>query len=265
MAEEKEKKAKGRVPFRWLVLVPLLFMWFILSYVLISYSFSGLVCLCLFLVVLFYDVAAWLYPKFPKFVKVVRRVFTVILCIGLLVVGITEALIIKASFGDKDGTCDYLVVLGCYVNDHGPSQTLLDRINAAYDYLTEHPNAIAVVSGGQGADEPMTEAQCMYDVLVSRGIDPDRVWMEDKATSTWENLKFSLDLIQEKTGQRPEKIGLLSSEFHLFRAGLQARDQGVEPVGIPAHTTKFTQMVNHFMREVAGVWHYILLGGKYSD
>ncbi len=264
MADHKDKK-KPRLAFRWLILIPLFLMWFLLSYVFISYSFSGLVCMCLFLIVLFYDLAAWLYPRYPKAVRVVRRVFTLLLCIGLLVVGITEAIIIRASFGNPGEECDYVVVLGCYVNERGPSQTLLDRINAAYDYLTAHPDSIAVVTGGQGPDEPMTEAQCMYNVLVDRGIDPDRVWMEGEATSTWENLKFSLDLIQEKAGQRPDRIGLLSSEFHLYRSGLQARAQGVEAVGIPAHTSKFSQMVNHFMREVAGVWHYILLGGQYSD
>ncbi len=251
--------------FRWLILIPLGLMWYALTFVFISYNFSGLVCLCLFGVVLFYDLAAWLYPKYPKYVKVVRRVFTVILCIGLLVVGITEAIIIRASFGDPGESCEYVVVLGCYVRPDGPSQTLLDRINATYDYLTEHPDVIAVVSGGQGPDEVMTEAQCMYDILVERGIDPDRVWMEEQATSTWENLKFSLDLIQERTGARPEKIGLLSSEYHLFRASLLAEAQGVETVGIPAQSTRFSQKINHFMREVAGVWHYIILGGQYSD
>ena len=104
----------------------------------------------------------------------------------------------------------------------------------------------------------------MYDHLTAMGIAADRVWMEPNATSTWENLNFSLDLIEEKTGQRPEKIGLLSSEYHLFRAKLFAKECGVEAAGIPAHTTRVSQMINHFMREVAGIWHYIILGGQYN-
>jgi uncharacterized SAM-binding protein YcdF (DUF218 family) len=110
----------------------------------------------------------------------------------------------------------------------------------------------------------MTEAQCMYEQLVMLGIDPERIWLEDKATSTWENLHFAKKLIQEKTGQTPVKIGLLSSEYHMFRAGLFADACGVESVGIPARTSRFSQRVNHFMREVAGVWHYLLLGGQYD-
>ena len=104
----------------------------------------------------------------------------------------------------------------------------------------------------------------MYDELVKLGIDPGRIWLEDKATSTWENLNFSLNLIQEKTGTRPEKIGVVSSEYHLFRASLFAKANEVGFVGIPAATSRLSQKINHFMREVAGVWHYLILGGQYD-
>ena len=190
--------------------------------------------------------------------------FSTILCIGLLVVGVTEFFILRASFGDPREHCDYAVVLGAKVRTTGPSASLWDRIYGARDYLEEHPEVIAIVSGGQGNDEPMTEAQAMYDELVKLGIDPDRLWIEDQATSTWENLNFALNLIEEKTGVRPEKIGIVSSEYHLFRASLFADACGVESVGIPARTSVFTQRINHFMREVAGVWHYLILGGQYE-
>ncbi len=100
----------------------------------------------------------------------------------------------------------------------------------------------------------------MYQELEKMGIDPNRLWMEDKASSTDENMRFSLDLIQEKTGQRPTKLAILSSEYHLFRASLMAKKLGLEFVGVPARTTRASQLINHCMREVAGVWHFILLG-----
>ena len=96
------------------------------------------------------------------------------------------------------------------------------------------------------------------------GIDKERLWMENYATSTWENLHFSLDLIEEKTGTRPGTLGVVSSEYHMYRAGLQAKDCGVEFVGIPAKTSRLSQAINHFMREIAGVWHYMILGGQYD-
>lgn len=231
-----------------------------------GYSFSALVCLCLTFIIGFYTFVPKLREKFPKFTRTVTRIFTIILCIGLLIVGITEALIIKASFGGPQETTEYLVVLGAKVRSDRPSLSLQNRIDTAYEYMMEHPDVIAVVTGGQGPDEPTTEARCMYEHLTEMGIDPSRIWMEDKATSTWENLHFSLDLIEEKTGTRPEKIAVLSSEYHLFRASLFADACNVEFVGVPAETTIWSLKINYFLREVAGVWHYILLGslgGKY--
>ena len=250
---------------RWLALLPLAGIWWLFTFYIMGYSFSALVAACLMGLILFYNLADILVKKYSKPIKVVRRMVTVILCIGLLVCGITEGLIIHASFGDPEEIVDYIVVLGAKVRPDGPSVSLQNRIDAAYGYLTTHPRTIAVVTGGKGTDEPMSEAQCMYDHLTAMGIEPDRIWMEDKATSTWENLHFSLDLIEEKTGERPAKIGLLSSEYHLFRAGLFADASGIDCVGIPASTSRLSQKINHFMREVAGVWHYILLGGQYSD
>ncbi len=234
------------------------------KFCLVGYSFSALVCLCLAGILLFYTLMPPLTLKYPKFGKGLTRLFTVLLCAGLLVVGITEAVIIKASFGDPQAQCDYLLVLGAGVHGSQPSLSLQNRIDAAYDYLTAHPDVTAVLSGGQGEGEDITEAKCMFDHLTQRGIDPSRLWLEEQAASTWENLNFSLDLIQEKTGSRPERIGVLSSEYHLFRASLFTRACGAEFIGVPAKTTKVSLRINYFMREVAGVWHYLILGGRYQ-
>ena len=248
----------------WLACAVLGALAFFLKFMVPGYSFSALVCLALIAIILFYTLMPLVGLKFPRFAKTLTRICTICLVIGLLVVGITEALILKASFGDPKEQVSYMVVLGAKVRNDGPSVSLWDRIYGAADYLEEHPDTIAIVSGGQGADEPMTEAQAMYDELIALGIDPDRVWLEEKATSTWENLTFALDLIEEKTGVRPAKLGILSSEYHLFRAGLFAGKCGVESVGIPARTSRLSQRINHFMREVAGVWHYLILGGNYD-
>lgn len=248
---------------RWLILIPLVLLILFFRFCMTGYSFTILVLCTLIGITLFYNVTDLLRSHYPKTIRTVRTVFTTLLVIGLLIVGATEALIIGASFGSPQQDCDYVVVLGAKVRPDGPSVSLLDRIHAAAAYLNAHPDTIAIVSGGQGTDEPMTEAQCMYTQLVQLGIDPERIWLEDQATSTWENLHFSLNLIEEKTGIRPQKLGVLSSEYHLFRAGLFADACGVDFVGIPATTSRLSQKINHFMREVAGVWHYLILGGQY--
>ena len=248
----------------WLLCALLGVLAFFLKFVLPGYSFSALVCLILIALIVFYTLMPLVGMQYPKLARLAKTIVTCCLAIGLLVVGITEGFIIKASFGDPKEHCDYMVVLGAKVRTEGPSVSLMDRIRAAKTYLDSHPDVIAVVSGGQGTDEPMTEARCMYEELVELGVDPQRIWIEDQATSTWENLNFSLNLIEEKTGTRPGKIGILSSEYHLFRASLFADACGVESVGIPAATSRLPQKINHFMREVAGIWHYLLLGGQYD-
>lgn len=248
----------------WLVCGVLAVLAFFLKFVAPGYGFSALVCLILIALILFYTCMPMVGLKFPRLAKTLTRICTVCLVLGLLVVAVTEVFIIRASLGDPREQVAYMVVLGAKVRDSGPSMALWERIRAAADYLEEHPDTIAIVSGGQGPDEPMTEAKAMYEELLALGIDPDRVWMEEKATSTWENLNFTLDMIEEKTGERPTKLGILSSEYHLFRAKLFAKECGVEAVGIPARTTRLSQKINHFMREVAGVWHYLILGGNYD-
>ena len=235
----------------------------IFFFALMGYSTLGLVCLGLIGLLVFYRVAARLRKKYPKPVKAVVRVFTALLCVGLVAFAITEAFIIKASFGSPAESTEYLLVLGAKVNRGGPSLALRNRIDAAFDYLTAHQDSIAILSGGQGSDEPMTEAQCMFEELVDMGIDPDRLWLEDQSTSTWENLKFTLALIEEKTGTRPGKLAIVSSEFHLFRAGLFAGDLGLETVGVPAETTLPFLKINYFIREAVAVWHYYLIGGNH--
>lgn len=234
---------------------------FFLKFCVPGYSFSALVCCGIIAVIVFYEVTRLLLPRYPKVLKPLRRVFTLCLALGLLIFGVTEAFIIGASFGDTDKPCDYFVVLGAKVREDGPSVSLWDRIYGAAEYMHSHPDAIAVVSGGQGADEPMSEGQAMYDELVKLGIDPDRIWIEDRATSTRENITFALDLIEEKTGSRPQTLGVVSSEYHLLRAELLTRECGAEFVGIPAKTSRASQLVNHMMREAAAVWEYLILGG----
>lgn len=251
-------------PLPWSICLLLAILAYFLKFHARGYGFSALVCCFLIGILGFYEVTWMLRLQHPAAIGLIRRIFTGCLAAGLLVVGITEAVIIRASFGTPNDHAQYMVVLGAKVRPTGPSASLWDRLYAAADYMTANPDVIAVVSGGQGPDEPWPEAEVMKAELVALGISEDRIWREDHATSTWENLTFSLDLIEERTGTRPEKLAVLSSEYHLFRASLFARACHVDFVGVPARTSRASQAVNHFMREVAGVWHYLILGGQYD-
>ena len=112
------------------------------------------------------------------------------------------------------------IVLGAQVKPWGPSAYLQQRINAAEKYLDEHPNASAVVSSGQGDDEPTSEAQCIYDTMVNDNGDAKRIYREDKANDTDENLRFSLEIIRENDLE-PD-IAIVTDSYHQLRAKLIA-------------------------------------------
>lgn len=258
-------KKRNEILSALLSCVPFAAVGYVCKYVVAGYSFTAFVCLGIIGVILFYTFMPMIGVKFPAFAAAATRLFTAVLVLGILAAGITEYFILDASFGTKGKQVDYAVVLGAKVRTDGPSVSLQDRINGAYSYLQANPNVIAVVSGGQGADEHMTEARCMFDELTAMGISPDRIWLEERSSNTGENLTFSLDVIQEKTGTRPTTVGVVSSEYHLLRAGMIAKRCGVECVGIPARTSRVTQLINHCMREVAAVWKYAILGGNGND
>lgn len=203
----------------------------------------------------------WLLRKHHKKAgTILLAVFYTLGCIGITACVWVGVLVGNASKGSPDTPCQYMIVLGAGINGSTPSRSLQDRIDAAYAYLTEHPQVQCIVSGGQGPGENLTEAQCMYDHLTAMGIDGSRIWLEDRSTSTLENIEFSLNVVEEKTGSRPDTAGILSSEYHLYRAGLFAKQQGLTAVGIPARTYWRHLFVSYFVREIFAVLYYSILG-----
>lgn len=223
-------------------------------------AFLGLVAFGLAAIALCYRILHLFSCKYKKVIRICSMVLTILLIVGFLVVCVTGAFVGSATSGDRRDDLSYIVVLGAKVNGTAPSRTLRERIDAAAAYLHENPNTIAVVSGGQGSDEGISEAQCIYNGLVQRGVASERIWLEDRATSTWENLNFSLELIQDKAGSRPEEIGLVTSDFHLYRGKLFAKKCGIQAYGISGRTENRLYFFNYYLREIAGVWHYIIFG-----
>ena len=188
--------------------------------------------------------------KHPVLIAIAAMLAMILL--AFLVTGV----VIMAKARGSSGQFRYLLVLGTTVEGTEPSSMLADRIHGAYAYLEAHPDVICIVSGYQSGKGEISEAECMYRELVELGIDESRIWMEPKASSTVENVQFSLALIEEKTGSRPETLGILSSEFHLLRAEMFAKEQGVEAVMLPAKTSHTGTFISYFIREIIMVWYY---------
>lgn len=202
-----------------------------------------------------YGLLSRLAPAHPKAAAILRGIFTAGLCLLVLAMAVTLGFIINAAQGDPDQDCDYVLVLGAGVDGTRPSRSLLERLQAARDYLAVHPDATCVVSGGQGGGEDVTEAECMYRWLTENGIESGRIVLESHASTTAENISFTLNLLEQE-GVRPRRLAIVSSEYHLFRAKLTARRLGVEAVGIPAKTGLLPLKLTYFFREIFGVWYY---------
>ncbi len=220
--------------------------------------YVGLVALCVGVVIACFLGLSALAKKHRKAAIGLRIALSVCLALGLGAACVTGGRILRAAHGSAQAQCDYLIVLGAQVQGTSPSRHLRERIDAAYAYLCAHPQTVAVVSGGEGSDEEISEASCMARELAAMGIAPERIWQEDASTDTRENFRFSLALIEEKTHARPERVAFVTSDYHVYRAAKFAREAGCEPVGVSAHTSVRTEFVNFFLREIAAVWYYAI-------
>lgn len=144
------------------------------------------------------------------------------------------ALIMRAAVSTPPANLDYIVVLGANLNaDGSPKETLRYRLDEAAAYLEQSPETTCVVSGGQGPDEPCSEAESMARYLEAAGVDASRVILEDRSTTTAENLRFSAALLNSPDAS----VGVVTNDFHVLRATRIARRQGLTSVyGISAPT-----------------------------
>lgn len=226
-----------------------------------GHSFIGLILAGISFLRFLYYLLFHLKKRKPAVAQCLIRLLSVALCILIIASVITGTLILSASRGDAPDNCKYVIVLGAGVNGIEPSLSLRDRLDAAIMYLAKYPEAICIVSGGKGGGENISEAECMYRYLIRSGIAEDRIWKEEKATTTSENIQYSLSVIENKTGAIPGDIAILSSEYHLFRAKMFASPYGVTAYGIPAKTSSFSVQINYFLREIVAVWYYSTIGG----
>ena len=157
---------------------------------------------------------------------------TIVMIIAVLAVAETGC-IVHANMR-KPAENATAVVLGCRVYGERASLSLVERLEAAYDYLIENPEAACVVSGGQGDGENISEAECMYRWLVAKGIAKERIYKEEASTSTDENIAFSKEVIRDNSLN--ERIVIVTSEYHSYRAGMIAKENGVTFGTAPGQT-----------------------------
>ncbi len=189
---------------------------------------------------------------FPRLHRVGRIVLGVLVCAGVIVFAVFEIPVVRDARTDTDAHPDAIIVLGAGVNGSTPSLSMCNRLDAAL-----------VVSGGQGEGEDITEAKAMADYLTAHGIDSARIVQEDQSRTTRENLENSFAILRARGYDPANGVGIVTSEYHLYRAKRMVRALGAEPVGIAAETTLPTMRVNYFIREAFAAAYMQLAGTLY--
>ena len=155
-----------------------------------------------------------------ELVKKIIKIFFSVIIIGFLLYVIPLGLIVSNNSSKIEQNIDYLIVLGARVFYDRPSATLRFRLNGAVEYFNENPEVQIVVTGGQGLapDEIYPESHVMKRYLINAGIPSEQILVEDKSTSTFENLIFASKLISDNS-----RIGIVTTDFHIYRSAMLCR------------------------------------------
>lgn len=194
------------------------------------------------------QLVAWI-TKWPMPAKIIVAV----LCVAVILnFAIFEIKVIHASHQTPDPGADVIIVLGAKVKNTGPSREFAVRLQTAADYAIENPKTYVFLTGGQGSDEPQSEAEAGFDYMISRGISKERLLFEKKSTSTIENFSFAKDVLEKEGLYKDDmRVVVCSSEFHLYRAGLLAKEAGFNNVQFLGSTGLRLLLPQYYLREYA--------------
>lgn len=199
----------------------------------------------------------WLMGPFrdrraQKAAKIILWAAAVVIAVGLISFIWIEGEIISGQDGSPADDADVLVVLGAGLKGKEPSLVLQSRLEAAYDYLNSHPGCVAVLTGSQGPTEEATEASVMASWLENKGISADRLYLEEEAHNTAQNIKYSVALMEQEG--LDGRVMVVSSEFHLYRAEKIFERFGIDAASLPAETPKIGLVpLNSYVREYCSV------------
>ena len=177
-----------------------------------------------------------------------RKILIVLIILGIVLFLLVEGCVLSGFSKKGKDHLDYVIVLGAQIYEYGPSVVLRYRLDKTIEYLQENPETICIVSGGQGENEPFTEAEGMANYLMQKGIAEDRIRKEESSQNTIQNIRFSMAMMEEGSS-----VGIITNNFHLFRARAIAKKQGLSNcVGIPADS-KAIYLPNNMLREFFGI------------
>jgi len=177
-----------------------------------------------------------------------------------LALGIAEAVILSGGTEKPGEAYGAVVILGAGLHGERPSAVLYSRLEAGLSLLNENPDAVAVLCGGQGGGEYITEAEAMRRYLAENGIDGSRLILEERSTDTRENLVFAKSLLEERFGEAPESV-VVTNDFHIKRSLLLAKKAGLPAEGLSAYTPQAGAMrLSLYLREGFALVYAFIFG-----
>jgi len=216
---------------------------------------TGLLGLVIIIITITFDKIIKTALRLPKIIKITG---IALFCIGAASFIIVQGIIINGMSGRPSSSeTEYVIVLGCQVVGIYASVPLIRRVYTAIEYLNRHPNVKVVISGGQGPGEDITEAEAMRRLLAEKGIQPDRMLIEEKSRNTTQNFKFSDELYN----LADKNVVVVTTDYHMFRSLNVARKLGYKNVSGLASRSQITVLPIYLFREYFAVMYYAL-GGR---
>lgn len=185
------------------------------------------------------------------------RILLAALAAGLIVLGFFSSRVISGMNPSAPANLPYAIVLGAQVKGKTPSLALVQRMDRAFSIAEKSPKLTLILSGGQGEGELISEAQCMREYLTGRGLTEKRLVVEDRSTTTRENLVYS----DELTGCAKKKCGIVTNDFHVYRALKLARKAGYQEAYGIASESEDLMKPHYIVREAAALAYEQVRGG----
>lgn len=190
-----------------------------------------------------------------KFFRLCRTLFILFLCAEIAIIAFI------AVYGAVDNINyneDAVIVLGAGIRGDKVTLPLKMRLDKAIEYHHKNPDAYIVVTGGQGLQEYVTEAYAMEKYLIQNGVDENRIIKEEKATSTFENMKFSKEIL-DNCFETDYSVVVVTNNFHIFRGVATAKNAGFKNVAHMHAQLQWYNLMPCFLRESLAVIKMIIL------
>ncbi|MCL2592209.1 MAG: YdcF family protein [Defluviitaleaceae bacterium] len=212
----------------------------------IGFTLQAIISICVILYAIFFN-------------KLNKKIHIAIISVAFIPIAFSLFLMIYGNISNANYQEDVVIVLGAGINGETVSRPLAHRLDRTIEYFNQNPNSTIIVTGGLGNRAVITEAEAMARYLVARGVPRESILLEEKSTSTYENLSFAKEILEEHFPNGFNAV-LITNDFHIYRSVSIARQAGLDVNRLGAYTDWYTWGINYLREMVAIINHKLSLG-----